>query len=254
MREQIHTAPPHTPESHARSTSRVPCRLVGSTTALVDRVCTAVLEHSGRQPAPRLPHRETQVGGHDHQEAQAPRLVGQRKGSVGLGTSARWLTRGRRLTRWACKGRQQRYAWARARVPVVCRSSARAPPPPIDALRMVVSSHRRTTHQCQRTADQRRRCGDDEALRPIGGREGPGLGAASPGAERAQDRPPARPASGLGEPLRGKRGWDPPETTSTSRALPLPGRARGDLARDRRRRLGPRDRSQASALPHDDRP
>ena len=25
VREQIHTAPPHTPESHARSTSRVPC-------------------------------------------------------------------------------------------------------------------------------------------------------------------------------------------------------------------------------------
>ncbi len=45
-----------------------------------------------------------------------------------------------------------------------------------------------------------------------------------------------------------------PHGRADGRAVPEPRRARGDLARDRRRPLGPRDRPDAGPLPHDDRP
>ena len=45
-----------------------------------------------------------------------------------------------------------------------------------------------------------------------------------------------------------------PEGAQAPQEVPDPGRARGDLARDRPRALGPRHRPGASTLPHDDRP
>ena len=116
-----------------------------------------------------------------------------------------------------------------------------------------VSSHRRTTRESQRFADERGRCGDAEGLRPERGDEGWDLGAASAGAERSRDRAPARPAAGEREQPPGANGRHP------AQGPPAPGevlelrRARGDLARDRPRALGARDRPGAWSLAHDDR-
>ena len=80
------------------------------------------------------------------------------------------------------------------------------------------------------------------------------LGAASGGAERSRDRAPARPCPGDGEQPPGESGRHPAQGPPAPRALPELRRARGDLARDRPRSLGPRHRPRPGSLPHDDRP
>ncbi|MSO42382.1 MAG: helix-turn-helix domain-containing protein [Solirubrobacterales bacterium] len=63
-------------------------------------------------------------------------------------------------------------------------------------LRLADSNHDRTTRESQRTADERRRCGYAEGLRPERVDQGGHLGATSRGAERSRDRSPARAWAG----------------------------------------------------------
>jgi hypothetical protein len=120
-------------------------------------------------------------------------------------------------------------------------------------LRMADSNHRRTTEESQRPADERRRCGDAEGLRPERGHEGSDLGATGAGVERARDRPPARARPEHGQPLAARTRRHRSAGSPAPRALAEPRRARGDLARDRPWPLGARDRPGPRSLPRDHR-
>ena len=73
------------------------------------------------------------------------------------------------------------------------------------------------------------------------------------GLERSRDRAPGWPATRQRQPPLGEDGRHPAEAPPACRALPEPRRARGDLASDRPRALGPRDRPDPGPLAHDDR-
>ena len=75
----------------------------------------------------------------------------------------------------------------------------------------------------------------------------------SGGAERSRDRAPARPSAGEREQPPGENGRHPAEGPPAPREVLERRRARGGLARDRRRSIGPRDRPGAGPLTHDDR-